>query len=753
MKKLNVTIKSGFHSSEARNRNLKKGIENREKNESLKMPTASETLLLLKTLEKRQQTSIVQYPENFENNSKISAVQELVLQKRKLEKQSNELSRIKVQLEESESKYFSLYNSANSAYFTLNKAGLILELNYSGSAILGSEKEKIRNRSFIQYVSPVSREKFSLFLTNVFETRRKQCCELQLEPADSRLLNVQIEGIAQPDRQNCILTLVEISGDSGGDELTRLSNERFRSVIENVQDVYYETELDGTILEVSFSVETISGGQYKRKDLIGKSLYSIYYNASDRERLGDIIKEKGSVTDYDIDFRNRDGSRIACSLSAKIAFSPLNGSAKIVGTVRDIRTRKTNENAIARHNRDLSFIHNFSLKLSRLKASESVEDILIQQIKEYTGATLISFSEYNPIRKSLLTTKIDSEKKIFKHLMKIAGKGILNLESPVDEIAYQQFFSQMIISSNSFSEVSFGAIPEAISITFKAITHIDRIFGITLAIGNDLIGAMLLCFRSGMTTPSEEMLLAFAQVAAVALRSKKAEDNLKASNELLEKKVQERTLELEKLSRLNKAILEDYASCLDDEGQRMLHIISNTAIRMDLLIDSLLSFSKLNIMEIRISYIKMQSMVNTVFDELMLETNRENIEFKLKNIPDAYSDEILIKQVWVNLLNNAVKYSSKKPLSVIEIGCNKSGNDNVYYVKDNGAGFDMAYADKLFGVFQRLRPSREFDGSGLGLANVQRILHRLGGRIWAEAVVNEGATFFFTLLQKNNAIE
>jgi PAS domain S-box-containing protein len=195
-------------------------------------------------------------------------------------------------------------------------------------------------------------------------------------------------------------------------------------------------------------------------------------------------------------------------------------------------------------------------------------------------------------------------------------------------------------------------------------------------------------------------------------------------------------------------LLEDYEPLLDEEGKRVCSIINKEAQRMGQLIDDLLTFSRLSRKELNFTKIDMQAVASSVFSELVKEENIEGIDLQMGKLPSTRGDQALMRQVWVNLLANAIKFTSGKKRAVIEVGSTKNKHETVYYVRDNGAGFEMEYADKLFGVFQRLHSESEFEGTGVGLAIVQRVIHRHGGRVWAEGKVDEGAVFYFALPQK-----
>lgn len=195
----------------------------------------------------------------------------------------------------------------------------------------------------------------------------------------------------------------------------------------------------------------------------------------------------------------------------------------------------------------------------------------------------------------------------------------------------------------------------------------------------------------------------------------------------------------------SQAVAEDYGHMLPEEGQRYLQTIREGAQHMGALIDDLLSFSRLSRRTLSAAVIPITDLVRSALDELAYMRKDREMEIHLGDLPSGSADVTLLRQVWINLLSNAIKYTRLRKPAVIEIGSMQKDGEVIYFVKDNGTGFDMRYVDKLFGVFQRLHRAEEYEGTGVGLAIVQRVIHRHGGRIWAEGKVDEGATFYFTL--------
>jgi two-component system sensor histidine kinase/response regulator len=200
------------------------------------------------------------------------------------------------------------------------------------------------------------------------------------------------------------------------------------------------------------------------------------------------------------------------------------------------------------------------------------------------------------------------------------------------------------------------------------------------------------------------------------------------------------------------SILEASASSkLNSEERRHVSTVQKAALRMTRLIDDLLAFSRIGRAAMHRQRIRMTELIEETFQDLAPDLTNRRIDWQRHAIPDTMGDPQLMKQVWVNLLANAVKYTRPRDPARIEIGAEETDDEIIYYVKDNGVGFNMQYADRLFGVFQRLHTETDFEGTGVGLANVRRIVQRHGGRTWAEGAEGRGATVYFSLPAAGNA--
>ena len=282
-----------------------------------------------------------------------------------------------------------------------------------------------------------------------------------------------------------------------------------------------------------------------------------------------------------------------------------------------------------------------------------------------------------------------------------------------------------------------------------------------LALGHQ-IGALILGLDRPGAFPPDHIAIAqeVADSVAIAIQQARLREQIERHAAELEQRVAERTGELEAFSYsvshdlraplraidgFSRVLMDDYAENLDDECQRLLRVIRGNAQKMGQLIDGLLALSRIGRREMQLSRVNVEQLVEAVHGDLSATLDARTVHVEIQPLPAARGDRSMLRQVFVNLLSNALKFTRPRPEAKIEVGAEAAEQAHTYWVKDNGVGFEQTYADKLFGMFQRLHSVDEFEGTGVGLAIVQRIISRHGGRVWAEGRAGHGATLYFTL--------
>lgn len=333
--------------------------------------------------------------------------------------------------------------------------------------------------------------------------------------------------------------------------------------------------------------------------------------------------------------------------------------------------------------------------------------------------------------------------------------GFTSATQAIEALSHQRF--DLLLTDLMMPEMSGIALLEA------ALKHEPDLVAIIMT-GQGTIETAVQAMRTGAL---DYILKPFKLSAVRPVLSRALEvRQLRMDKAALEVRVRERSAELEALNQELEAfsysvshdlraplrhikgyirLLKDEAASLNAEGRALLERTVESAEGMDKLISSLLEFAQMGRTALRRSSFSSSELVDEVVQELSQDLAGREIRWEIEALPELVADRTLLKQVWVNLLSNAVKYTLHRKPAVVHIGSRAQPHRFEFYVRDNGAGFDMIYADRLFVVFQRLHAEEEFQGNGIGLASVRRIISRHGGRTWAEAKVNEGATFYFTL--------
>jgi PAS domain S-box-containing protein len=484
----------------------------------------------------------------------------------------------------------------------------------------------------------------------------------------------------------------EITERKRAEEALRLASAYNRSLIEASLDPLVTIGSDGRITDVNVATEKVTG--HSREELIGTDFMD-YFSEPEKAKAGyQKVFQDGFVQDYALEIRHKDGHLTPVLYNASVYRDEAGQVMGVFAAARDITEHK--------------------------RAEEEIE-------------SLAKFPSENP-----------------SPVLRVGRDGTLLYANEASNMLLQDWQLEIdkpapLVLREAASE----------TLTQQARTMVDtehgqRIISFFIA---PIVNAGYVNFYGRDVT-----------------ERRRAEEEIRNLNAELEKRVRDRTAQLEAANKeleafsysvshdlraplraidgFSRVILEDYTDKLDDEGKRYLNIIESNTKKMGQLIDDLLVFSRLGRQEIRVSEMNMGKLAKAISEELKLAVPERKLKFTINTLIPAQGDQAMIRQVFVNLLSNAVKFTRPKENSVIEVGGANEGDENIYFVKDNGVGFDMQYVNKLFGVFQRLHSAEEFEGTGVGLAIVQRIIHRHGGRVWAEGRVNEGATFYFSLPAK-----
>ncbi|HMJ67347.1 MAG TPA: PAS domain S-box protein [Cyclobacteriaceae bacterium] len=626
-------------------------------------------------------------------------------------------------LEEQQALFASLVNSSNDAILSKNLDGIITSWNRGAQLLFGYTPAEAVGQSILILVPPDLRKEETSILQRIrngvfvetFETRRIK--------KDGSIAFITITASPIRNADGDVIGASNISHDISErlDSERKLKGERtmLRTLIDNIPDYIYVKDVSSRHVINNKAMVGLVGAA-SEEETLGKSSMDFFGEGV----AASYIEEDKHIFRSGLPMINFEESTVTKSgehkylLTTKVPLTDeQNNVIGIVGISRDVTQQKQTE---------------LDLRTSKYLLESA------QQVASIGHWTL----QAGPPATSKLSLSSETYRIFGIDPQSFDGKlqTFLGFVHPADLHEVNRAFSSALVNQVSYS------------MDHRVLTNngIDKWVHV----------------QTEVTFDSDKGLPLLLGIVQDITERKKIESEILLLNASLEKKVGERTSQLEAVNKELEAfsysishdlraplrIIDGFATILmedadghDERIAKHARTISRNATRMGQLVDDLLNFSRLGRTQIKVTVVDMRGLVDQVLEEFQAADLIKTANININDLHPAKGDGSLIKQVWVNLLSNAIKYSSKKEKPVVELGMVPKADPPTWFVKDNGAGFSMDYASKLFGVFQRLHKQDEFDGTGVGLALVQRIVLRHGGRVWAESKLNEGATFFFTL--------
>lgn len=309
------------------------------------------------------------------------------------------------------------------------------------------------------------------------------------------------------------------------------------------------------------------------------------------------------------------------------------------------------------------------------------------------------------------------------------------------------YFTPMLLFSSVWLNKRIWFAPVILAAILISVQLLAAIFG--LRFDSDYFFLVMIVFVVVLVAFLSERIEKVRSLNRLNEELEEEREKLEAANQELESFAysvsHDLRVPLRAIDGFSRILVEDYQEELDDEGKRLINIVRENTKKMGQLIDDILQLSRAGRQEMNLTKLDLEKLFQSVFDELKQSNPDRDIQLEIEPLPQVYGDRTLLQQVISNLLSNSFKFTTPRETALIKMGFQVGKNEYIYYIKDNGVGFDMKYSGKLFGLFQRLHGQNEFEGTGVGLSIVQRIIRRHGGDVWAEGKVDEGATFYFSL--------
>jgi len=744
-------------------------------------PTYADEFELVKKDGSRIVAEISTYPICSGDDMEIICVARDITRRKKIEEARKE----------AEKRYRAMFDNRIQMVYIHDELGRFLDANDYAIETMGLSREDIRSKSFVDFVHPDDLPKAFEIITDIMaKGYMDHPAEVRIITPSGEIMWIDTYCIPLEISENHYIGIGivhDITERKNAEEALRESEQNFRMIFELSPEAIVVLDEKGYIVDLNQKLFEWIG--YEPEEAIGKNLIELPFlpEESKIKAIENFMRRMGGeeIGPYELTFIAKNGEeRIGLITATSIQTKKDDGTQATYDliVVSNITERKQSEKILRYRTKQIVALQDVTTYMqSTLELNEVLqrisEAVVINMgfhvsmifLADETGSNHCGTVYYpnNEESVQLVFGKYNLDDMGAKSVSDI--ERVLNLKLTQLKVPIQKGYSYVVDNCiegketivHSLYEIAGPLIPKEACDEIQRLLAAKTIVDVPFYAKDKLVGSLIaFTYREEIDEEDLESLRLLASHAGIAIENAKLNENLERMVEERTKQLQAVNKELESfaysvshdlraplrsIDGFSHILIEDYADRLDQEGKDYLERVRSASQRMAQLIEAILQLSRLTRGELSTKMVNLSEIIELIAYDLQKDQPERNVEFTIQ--PNLYveGDERLLGAAMENLIGNAWKFTGKKDKAKIEFGRVNSGDRPVYFVKDNGAGFDMNYAKNLFGAFQRLHTKTEFDGTGIGLATVQRIINRHGGDVWAEGAVDQGATFYFTM--------